>query len=30
MRVVYLDETGHSYKEPVAVVAGVILDPDRQ
>jgi Protein of unknown function (DUF3800) len=30
VRVIYLDETGHSYKEPVAAVAGVILDPDRQ
>jgi Protein of unknown function (DUF3800) len=30
MRVIYLDETGHSYKEPVAAVAGVILDPDKQ
>jgi Protein of unknown function (DUF3800) len=30
MRVIYLDETGHSFKEPVAVVAGIILDPDKQ
>ena len=30
MRVIYLDETGHSFKEPVAAVAGVILDPDKQ
>lgn len=30
MRVVYLDETGHSFKEPHAAVAGVLLDPDQQ
>jgi hypothetical protein len=30
VRIIYLDETGHSFKEPVAVVAGIILDPDKQ
>ena len=30
MRVIYLDETGHSYQEPVAAVAGFILNPDEQ
>jgi Protein of unknown function (DUF3800) len=30
VRVIYIDETGHSYKEPVAAVAGIILDPDKQ
>lgn len=30
VRIAYLDETGHSAKEPVAIVAGVILDPDKQ
>ena len=30
MRVIYLDETGHSYQEPVAAVAGFILNPDKQ
>jgi hypothetical protein len=30
VRAIYLDETGHSFKEPIAAVAGVILDPDKQ
>ncbi|MER9432360.1 hypothetical protein [Mesorhizobium sp. M0408] len=30
VRVVYVDETGHTTREPVAIVAGLILDPDRQ
>jgi hypothetical protein len=30
VRVIYVDETGHSFKEPVAAVGGVLLDPDRQ
>jgi hypothetical protein len=30
VRVVYLDETGHSFKEPAAAVAGIILDPDKE
>jgi hypothetical protein len=30
VRVVYLDETGHSLKEPVAAVAGIILNPDKE
>ncbi|MDE0150567.1 MAG: DUF3800 domain-containing protein [Rhodospirillaceae bacterium] len=30
VRVVYLDESGTSRKEPLAVVAGVIVDGDRQ
>lgn len=30
VRIVYVDETGHSAKEPVVIVAGLILDPDKQ
>ncbi|MBS7702507.1 DUF3800 domain-containing protein [Chelatococcus asaccharovorans] len=30
MRVIFVDETGHSRNEPVAIVAGLILDPDLQ
>jgi hypothetical protein len=29
MRVVYLDKTGHSGKQPIAAAAGVVIDPDR-
>lgn len=30
LRILYVDESGHSAKEPVALVAGLILNPDRQ
>ena len=30
MRVIYVDESGHSNNEKIAMVAGVILDPDRK
>ncbi|MCQ4188880.1 hypothetical protein [Methylocystis suflitae] len=30
VRVVYLDESGHSSNEDAAIVSGVILDPDKQ
>ena len=30
VRVVYLDESGTSRREPLAVVAGVIVDGDQQ
>jgi Protein of unknown function (DUF3800) len=30
MRVAYVDETGHSAKEKIAVVGGVLIEPDRQ
>jgi hypothetical protein len=30
VRVVYIDESSHSAREPFAVVGGIILDPDKQ
>ena len=30
MRVVYMDESGTSRKEPLALVAGVVVDGDHQ
>jgi hypothetical protein len=30
MRIAYVDETGHSNKEKIAIVGGVVIEPDRQ
>jgi hypothetical protein len=30
MKIAFLDESGHSHREPFTIVAGIVIDPDRQ